>query len=67
MSKTIISQKILGLEFSTVVFNEAIKLAEEKGLDENTIYNHLLSAPSAEDIKKIIKENFSDELIIQFG
>jgi hypothetical protein len=36
MGKTIINKKILGLEFPNVIFNESIKLAEEKGLDGNS-------------------------------
>jgi hypothetical protein len=66
MGKVVIDSQMVGIYLPNVIMREALKLAEEKGLDSVKLQKSLEDADTQEDFMNIIIENFGDELIVLF-
>ena len=64
MAKTIISKKMTGSGFLDSINSEIKKLAQEKGLNVDQVYNDLISSPSHEEFNKRLTEYFGTDLKI---
>ena len=67
MGKVVIDQKLLGTAFMDVVFIEANKLAEEKGINKDKVAKELATAQTPDDFMQVIKDNFGEELVIRLS
>jgi hypothetical protein len=63
----IIDQLLLGETFINVIFREADKLAEEKGLDKDLIGKELATAQTVFDFQNVLKNHFGDEIRIRLN
>ena len=67
MGKIIIDQKLIGAEFIDVVFMEADKLAEEKGLNKEVIGKEIATAGTPEEFIEVLKTHFGDEIKVRLN
>jgi len=64
MSKIIVSKSILGSLWFDVLIREIKILCEELNIDSNNVITQITSAPNFSEANNIIKEKFSNQLII---
>lgn len=62
MGKTLISQKMLGVEFPRIAFLHADNAATELELDKAIIAKDLNSSKDLNELKEVFKKHFNDQI-----